>query len=222
MTVFEQIRYIASGMLVTFKLVPCVIVATIIIGAFIGIIQFYRVPVLSRIIDLYILAMRGVPPLVVIMLLFYTINMSSGFVSALVCLTIYHSAYIAEIVRGGFQAIPHGQMEAGESLGLSYLSIMLRVYVPQVALQIIPALCGQFILVIKDTTLIALVGLEDIMWAARQLVTITFNPMEAYLIVFFLYYFICLIVELIAHRVEKKLSTDIKLSRTVKTNPQEV
>lgn len=60
------------------------------------------------------------------------------------------------------------------------------------------------------------------MWAARQLVTITFNPMEAYLIVFFLYYFICLIVELIAHRVEKKLSTDIKLSRTVKTNPQEV
>ena len=213
MTFFEQIRYISSGMLVTFELVPCVIVATTIVGAVIGIIQFRRVPVLSQILDLYILIMRGIPPLVVIMVLYYTINMSNGFVSAFVCLTVYNGAYVAEIIRGGFESIPRGQMQAGESLGLSYVSIMLRIYIPQVALQIVPSLCGQYILVIKDTTLISLVGLEDIMWAARQLVTITFNPMEAYLIVFFLYYFICLIVELVANRVEKSLSRDIRISR---------
>lgn len=218
MSAFAQIKYISSGMWVTFRLVPCVIVATILIGAVIGMIQFYRVPLLSRIIDLYIFVMRGVPPLVVIMLLYYTINMSSGFVSAFVCLTIYHSAYVAEIVRGGFNAVPRGQMKAGESLGLSYVSIITRIYIPQVALQITPSLCGQFILVIKDTTLISLVGLEDIMWSARQLVTITFNPMMAYLIVFILYYFICFIVEIIANGVEKKLSTDIKISRVVNPN----
>lgn len=215
MTLLEQVKYIATGMLVTFKLVPCVIIATIIVGSIIGIIQFRRIPVLSKIVDLYILVMRGIPPLVVIMLLYYSINMSNGFEAALVCLTIYHSAYVGEIVRGGFAAVPKGQMEAGESLGLRYISIMLRIYIPQVALQIIPSLCGQLILIIKDTTLISLVGLDDIMWSARQIVTITFNPFMAYLIVFVMYYLICLVVELIANAVEKKLSTDIKISRVI-------
>ena len=129
MSVWRQFIYISSGIGVTFKLVPCVIVAAIIFGVIIGIIQFQRIPVLSRIIDLYILVMRGAPPLVVILLLFYTLHVPNSFMAALVCLTVYHSAYVAEIVRGGFEAIPKGQMMAGESLGLSYWTIMLRIYV---------------------------------------------------------------------------------------------
>ena len=187
MSILEQVKYISSGMMVTFKLVPCVIIATIILGFIIAMVQFYRVPVLSHIIDLYVLTMRGIPPLIVIMLLYYTINMSNGFEAAFVCLSIYHAAYVTEIVRGGFAAIPKGQ--------------------------ITPALCGQFILVIKDTTLISLVGLDDIMWSARQIVTLTFNPLMAYLIVFVMYYLICFAVELIANAVERKLSTGLKAQR---------
>lgn len=213
MSILEQVKYISSGMMVTFKLVPCVIIATIILGFIIAMVQFYRVPVLSHIIDLYVLTMRGIPPLIVIMLLYYTINMSNGFEAAFVCLSVYHAAYVTEIVRGGFAAIPKGQMQAGQSLGLRYLPIMLRIYIPQVALQITPALCGQFILVIKDTTLISLVGLDDIMWSARQIVTLTFNPLMAYLIVFVMYYLICFAVELIANAVERKLSTGLKAQR---------
>lgn len=212
MSLFAQLKYISSGLLITFELVPCVIVATIILGSIIGIVQFWRVPLLSRIIDLYILIMRGVPPLLVILTLYYTVNMSSSFAAAFVCLTIYHAAYVAEIIRGGFEAIPKGQMLAGESLGLRYVTIMLKIYIPQVALHIVPALCGQFILVIKDTTLVSAAGVLDIMWATRQLVTITFNPMEAYLIVFVLYYLICLLVELFANWVEKRLSNDVKVN----------
>ncbi|MCE5236552.1 MAG: amino acid ABC transporter permease [Clostridiaceae bacterium] len=206
MSIFEQFNYISSGMGITFSLVPCVMLATILLGSIIGTIQYYRVPILSHILDLYILVMRGIPPLVVIMLLYYSINMSSSFMAAFACLTTYHSAYIAEIVRGGFAAIPKGQMQAGESLGLGYVSIMVRIYIPQVALHIVPSLCGQLILVIKDSTLVSAVGLEDIMWASRQLVTITFQPMTAYLIIFILYYVICLLIELLAHRVERALS----------------
>jgi len=211
MSIFDQLRYIASGMEVTFTLVPCVILATIVIGGIIGIIQFYRIPVLSRIIDFYILVMRGVPPLLVIMLLYYSINMSSSFLAAVVCLVVYHSAYVAEIVRGGFESIPKGQMQAGKSLGLNYISIIFYVYIPQVALHIIPSLSGQIILIIKDSTLVSAVGLEDIMWAARQLVTITFNPMLAYLIIFVMYYLLCSFVELTANQIEKLLSNDVKV-----------
>ena len=155
--------------------------------------------------------MRGTPPLVVILLLFYTLHVPNAFMAAFVCLTVYHSAYIAEIVRGGFEAIPAGQMMAGESLGLSYFTIMVRIYIPQVALHIIPSLCGQLILVIKDSTLVSVVGLEDIMWATRQLVTITFNPMLAYLLIFILYYLICLVVEFLGNRAERSLSKSVKV-----------
>ena len=203
--------YISSGIAITFKLVPCVMVAAIVFGCIIGIIQFQRIPVISWIIDLYILVMRGAPPLVVILLLFYTLHVPNSFMAAFVCLTVYHSAYVAEIVRGGFEAIPRGQMMAGESLGLKYWTIMLLIYVPQVALHIIPSLIGQLILVIKDSTLVSVVGLEDIMWATRQLVTITFNPMLAYLLIFILYYFICFIVEILGNRAEKALSKSVKV-----------
>jgi His/Glu/Gln/Arg/opine family amino acid ABC transporter permease subunit len=211
MPILTQLKYISSGIEITFELVPCVILATIVFGGILGIIQFYRIPVLSSIIDFYILIMRGVPPLVVIMVLYYSINMSSSFVAAFVCLVVYHSAYVAEIARSGFASIPIGQMHAGKSLGLSYLTIMFRIYIPQVALHIIPSLCGQMILVIKDTTLVSAVGLQDIMDAARNLVTITYNPWIAYLIIFVMYYLICLVVEVAANRIEKLLSNDVRV-----------
>lgn len=211
MSILQQIIYISSGIGITFRLVPCVMIAALVCGTIIGIIQFQRFPVISQIIDFYILIMRGAPPLVVILLLFYTLHVRDSFIAAFICLTVYHSAYVAEIVRGGFEAIPRGQMMAGESLGLSYWTIMFRIYVPQVALHIIPSLCGQLILVIKDSTLVSVVGLEDIMWATRQLVTITFNPMLAYFLIFILYYLICLVVEIIGNRAERALSHSVKV-----------
>jgi amine acid ABC transporter, permease protein, 3-TM region, His/Glu/Gln/Arg/opine family len=211
MSIFKMIGYISSGIGITFELVPLCILSTVIIGAILGIIQFKRVPFLSRIIDLYILAMRGVPPLVVLMLLFYSINFKSPFMAAFIALTVYHSAYVTEIVRGGFEAIPKGQMKAGESLGLSYPVIMLKIYIPQIVLQIIPSLCGQYILLVKDTTLVSIVGVQDIMWNARQLMEITFNPLVVYLLIGVFFYLLCLVTELIAVKVERSSSRNIKM-----------
>ena len=129
MSIWEMLRFISSGIGITFKLVPLCVLSTLALGAILGTIQFRRVPILSHLIDLYIVAMRGVPPLVVMMLLFYSINFSSSFSTAFIALTIYHSAYVTEIVRGGYEAVPKGQMQAGESLGLTYAQIMLRVYI---------------------------------------------------------------------------------------------
>ena len=210
MTVFSMLKYISSGIGITFRLVPLCLLSTIVIGSILGMIQFRRIPVLSSFIDLYILAMRGIPPLVVMMLLFYSINFSSSFLTAFIALTIYHSAYVTEIVRGGFASVPNGQMQAGESLGLSYWQIMLRIYIPQIVLQIVPSLCGQYILVVKDTTLVSIVGVQDIMWKARQLIAVTFDPITIYLLAGIIFYILCLVLEMIAHRVERRVSKTVK------------
>lgn len=210
MSIWEMLRFISSGIGITFKLVPLCVLSTLALGAILGTIQFRRVPILSHLIDLYIVAMRGVPPLVVMMLLFYSINFSSSFSTAFIALTIYHSAYVTEIVRGGYEAVPKGQMQAGESLGLTYAQIMLRVYIPQIMLQIVPSLCGQYILVVKDTTLVSIVGVQDIMWKSRQLIAATFDPILIYLMAGAIFYVLCALLELLAHRVEKKVSRNVK------------
>ena len=192
MTALEMVRYITSGIGITFKLVPCVVVSTLMVGIVIGIVRFRQIPVVSQAIDIYVTAMRGIPPLVVLMMLYFTADMSSAFVTSFVALTLYHGAYVSEIVRGGLTAVPRGQMEAGKSLGLGYVRIMFSVYLPQIMKQIIPTLCGQYILVVKDTTL--------------ELMAVTYKPMQIYLIVGLIYFVICWIIDMIAGRAERRVS----------------
>ena len=206
MHLHEMVVYITRGIGITFKLVPCVIVSTLIVGMIIGVIRFKNIKVISQIIDLYVTAIRGIPPLVILMMLYFTAHLGSPFMTAFVALTIYHGAYVAEIVRGGLEAVPKGQMDAGRSLGLGYIRIMLSVFIPQIMLQIIPTLCGQYILVVKDTTLVSVVGLQDIMWNAKELIAVTYDPIRVYFIIGVLYFVICFIVDMIASRVEKRVT----------------
>ena len=206
MTALEMVQYIVDGIGITFKLVPCVVVSTLIVGILVGVVRFRKIPVVSQIIDLYVTAMRGIPPLVVLMMLYFTVNMSSAFMTAFVALTLYHGAYVSEVVRGGLTAIPRGQMEAGKSLGLGFVRIMFSIYLPQIMKQIIPTLCGQYILDVKDTTLVSVVGLQDLMWNAKELMAVTYKPMEIYLIVGLIYFVICWVIDIIANRVENKVT----------------
>lgn len=205
MSLQEMVAYILRGIGITFKLVPLVVIATLIIGMAIGILRFRGLPKVSLLIDIYVTAIRGIPPLVVLMMLYFTLKLHNSFLTAFIALTIYHSAYVAEIVRGGLEAVPKGQMEAGESLGLKFPKIMTSIYIPQIILQIVPTLCGQYILVVKDTTLVSVVGLQDIMWNATELISVTYDPIRVYFIIGVLYFVICFIIDIIASRVEKKV-----------------
>jgi His/Glu/Gln/Arg/opine family amino acid ABC transporter permease subunit len=211
MTVGEMFLFISSGIKVTFQLVPLCILSTLVLGVVLGIIRFKRFPILSQIIDFYVGIMRGLPPLIVIMLMFYTLHFKSPFVAAFFALTAYHGAYLIEIVRGGLEAVSKGQMMAGESLGLSYMTIMLRIYIPQIVLQIVPSLCGQYILLVKDTTLVSVLGIQEILSRARQLMTILYNPMMIYLLIGVFFYILCLFLEIISTNVEKFVARKRKM-----------
>lgn len=206
MSISKMIRYMMSGIGITFKLVPLCMITTFVIGMLLGIILFRKFPIVKWLLTLYNIVMRGVPALVVLKLLFYSADFSSAFLAALISLTLYHSAYIGEIVRGCFESIPQGQMMAGESLGLGYWQIMFKIYIPQIFKQMIPMLCGQYILLVKDTTLVYIVGVQDIMWMGHQLMAQTFDPIMGYLMIGVFYYVLCTLIELVARHAEKRVS----------------
>ena len=129
-------------------------------------------------------------------------------VRAQVGIILFQAGYVAEVVRGGLQAIPRGQEEAAESLGLRYGPIMLLIILPQALRVVIPALTNQFIIIIKDTSLVAVVGLFDLLGIAEISVR---NPkwlgktFEAYAVVGLFYWIMCFSVSRVSLKLEERL-----------------
>ncbi|MCB1376416.1 MAG: amino acid ABC transporter permease, partial [Rhodobacteraceae bacterium] len=127
---------------------------------------------------------------------------------AMVAITLFSAAYTAENVRGGLQSIPKGQTEAAHALGLNGFQTMLRIVLPQALTAVIPVLVGQFIGLFKDTSLVALVGLFDLLGIAR---TILANPdwlgthMEVYLVIAAIYWIFSYSMSYASRRLEMTL-----------------
>ncbi len=206
MTIWQMIKYMLEGIGITFELVPLAVITTFIFGLILGMLSFRRIPVVKYLLKIYNVVMRGLPAMVVLKLIYYNADFSSAFMAALVSLTLYHGAYIGEIIRGCFETVPKGQMEAGQSLGIGYWKIMRKIYVPQILKPMIPMVCSQYILLVKDTTLVYIVGVMDMMWKGRQLMAMTFDPISGYLLIGVFYYILCSLIGLLGRRVEKQIS----------------
>jgi general L-amino acid transport system permease protein len=145
----------------------------------------------------YIEFLRGVPLVTV----FFTANLVvplalgdaniDAVVRAMVALTLFEAAYIAEIVRGGLQALPPGQLEAARALGLSPVRATLLITLPQALRIVIPTLVGQFITMFKDTSLVAIIGLTDLLGISRSVLSqsaFTGRHREIYLFIAVIYF----------------------------------
>ncbi len=114
-----------------------------------------------------------------------------NFVSGLICLALFEGAYVTEIVRAGVEAIPRGQWEAGRALGLHSGQVMNEVVLPQAVRQMIPALAGQFISLIKDSSLISLISIQELTFAGTELAVSSGRVFEVWLTVAVLYFLLC-------------------------------
>ncbi len=145
----------------------------------------HRNPVLSvlnAILKVYVTVIRGTPMMVQLMIMGFVIFASSRnyvMVGALT-LGINSGAYTAEIIRGGLMSVDAGQMEAGRSLGLNYADTMRFIIVPQAIKAILPALGNEFIVLLKDTSLISVIGGKELLYAARGVVSRTYEAMYPY------------------------------------------
>jgi polar amino acid transport system permease protein len=171
--------------------------------------RFFRVPC-----TLYIEIIRGTPLIMVIFWVYFFLPIFiktylNVFWSATIALTLFTGAYLAEIVRGGIQNIPPGQMEAAVSTGLGYFQIMRRIILPQALKQMIPAIVGQFIAIFKDTSLAYVIGVLELTFVAQGLNNrLMVHPFEIYTTVAILYFICCYSMSIYAGKLEARLSPE--------------
>ena len=138
---------------------------------------------LNFIFQIYVTVIRGTPMMVQLMIMGFVIFSSSKDFAMVGALTlgINSGAYTAEIIRGGLMSVDQGQMEAGRSLGMNYTDTMRFVVVPQAIKAILPALGNEFIVLLKDTSLISVIGGKELLYAARSVASRNYEPMYPYI-----------------------------------------
>lgn len=158
----------------------------------------------------YIELIRGTPLLVQILFLFYVIANAAGldnrYVAGVLILSFFSGAYIAEMIRAGIESIPQSQLESARAIGLTSVQTYCHVIVPQALRQTLPPLAGQFASLIKDSSLLMVVGIQEFTLAAQQANSATLATIESYFPLAIGYLVLTLPISLMARRLEKRLT----------------
>jgi general L-amino acid transport system permease protein len=200
-----------GGLYLTVLLAAVAIGASFPIGVVVGVARVSRLPVVRALATVYIEVIRGIPFITVLLWFSVFVTLVSGDAlsrvqRAMVAMTVFTSAYVAEIVRGGIQSVPRGQVEAARALGLSGWQTMRHVVLPQAIKNMIPALVGQFISLFKDTSLAVIIGLSELVGTGRALLAITrylHDVREVYVFLLVVYFVFTSVLSAASRRLEK-------------------
>lgn len=208
------------GALMTLFLTVIAVCNGIIIGTFVGILRVIHNKVLNLLAGIYVDFIRGTPLLVQIFLIHFGAPPILGgifggepipinpFVSALLALSINSGAYVAEIIRSGIQSIDKGQMEAARSLGMTYRQSMRHIILPQALRRVIPPLGNEFIAMLKDSSLVSVIGMEEMVRKAQIIVTRSYRPTETWIEVGLLFLLMTLPFTQLVARLERRLKVN--------------
>ena len=192
-----------------------VTILSLIFGSILGIIfalfKLSKIKPLQWIANIYISIIRGTPLLVQILFIYFGIPMVFGFTwnlltAGVVIMSINAGAYMTELIRGGIESVDKGQMEAARSLGLSYGKAMAKVIMPQALRTMLPSIINQFIVTLKDTSLLSVIGLRELTQNTKIIVANNMEAFTMYFIVAVYYWVIVNILSLIANVIEKRTS----------------
>jgi polar amino acid transport system permease protein len=165
-SLIDSLPFFLKGLWVTVQVSVLSLIMSTVGGFLLGIIRSRRIRAINIVLAAYVDVIRGTPFLVQIFIVFFILPewgiQLEAFTSAVLSLTVYGTAYICEIVCAGIQAIPKGQTEAAVSSGLGWWQQMRYVVVPQALRPILPPLVGQYVLMIKDTAVVSVIGLTDV------------------------------------------------------------
>ena len=192
-----------------------------ILGIIFGLSSVVDNKISKAIAKVYVNIIRGVPMIVLAFFVFYGvpygIRTILGFKYTLtalqagtICLALNCGAYMSEIIRAGIQSIDPGQMEAARSLGLSYWRSMFRVVLPQAIKNMIPSIVNQFIITLKDTSILSVIGFPELVNKAQNVIAITFKSFQTWAIVAVMYLVVILLLQQVALGLERRLHRDRK------------
>jgi polar amino acid transport system permease protein len=197
------------GLWTTLWLSAAASVLGMIIGLVTGLCRVSQNLTLRNLSITYIELIRGTPLLVQIFIFYFflgTVLDISRIVAGISALAIFAGAYVAEIIRAGIQSIPKGQMEAARSLGMNVPQAMIYIILPQAFKRTLPPLAGQFISLIKDSSLVSVIAITDLTKSGREVITSTFATFEIWFVVAFLYLMLTMVLSQVIAWVERRLA----------------
>ena len=214
-----SLPYLISGSLITVRIWAISIALGVVLGLVTCLMRISPFRPLRAVAWVYIWIIRGTPMLVQAMVVYFGIPQVTGlrltpFTAGIITLCLNAGAYLAEIFRSGIQAVPKGQSEAARSLGLGAGRTMAKIVLPQAFKIAIPPMVNQFIITLKDTSILTVIGLPEIMNEAQQYVMIRWEYFQTYVIGAAYYLVVTSLLMVLANYVEKKISYDRKGNRS--------
>jgi len=208
----SNLQFLIGGMWWTILVSLCAIVLSVIVGALVAVAGLSKRKSLNRINRVYVEVFRAIPLLVLMLWVFYGLPVIIGlqlgvFATGVLSLAISDSAFEAEVFRAGIQSVPKGQVEAAKSLGLGWSLTMRLVVLPQAIKVILPALGNQFVYVLKMSSLISVIGLQELTRRANELNVSEYRPLETYTLLVVEYLVLILFVSYMVRRMERRMAT---------------
>lgn len=189
-----------------------------VIGLIFGILSVVKNKICNVIARIFVDVIRGVPMIVLAFFVFFGVPMfannllgAKGFTltalqAGIICLALNCGAYMAEIIRAGIQSVDVGQMEACRSLGMSYAKAMAKVVLPQAIRTMIPSIINQFIITLKDTSILSVIGFPELVNRAKSVVAITGNAFAVWAVVGVMYLIVITILSYVAKFIERRMN----------------
>jgi polar amino acid transport system permease protein len=201
--------FIPDGILRTLEVTVLSIVFSLFVGLITGLGRISRVPIINRIATIYVEIIRGIPLLVQIFYIYYAMGKLirvPDITAAVIAMTVCYGAYLGEIFRAGIQSIHKGQMEAAIALGLTRGQAMIRIILPQTVRVVLPPLGNEFIALLKDSSLVSILAVSDLLRRGREYAAKTFYYFEALTVVALVYLVMTLFFSKLVALMEERLN----------------
>lgn len=199
-----------GGLAVTLEVTGTALVLAFALGAVIAVLKVLPCRPLRLMLDFYTSVFRGIPLIVLLFIAYFATPQLTGFkismfAASVLTLGLNGSATVSETLRGGIEGVDPGQYDASRALALPYTTMMARIIIPQALRSVAPALVNEVITVLKSSSLVATIGLMDMMRAAQSVQALTYRAFEPFIVVAVIYYVIVMCLTAVARVLEKRL-----------------
>ena len=204
----QQLTRLFHAFLINLSFLPLVLFIGIIAGMAVALIRFYKIPVLSQILRTIVDILRGVPFLMLIYGAYFILPEVgvefSAYQAGILVLSMTSTAFLSETFLSGLNSISDGQYKAADSMGFRFHQKFLFIIFPQMMKIVLPALVGQIVMVVKDTSIVSLIGLGEIVRTSRQISLLTFDPFTSFGIVAVFFFILCFPLIILSKKLERR------------------
>ncbi len=205
----EILEFVPDGVMVTFEVTIISIILSFFVGLITGLGRISKNRVVNLIASTYVEVIRGIPLLVQLFYIYYAVGSLTRippFFAAILAMTVCYGAYMGEVFRAGIESIDKGQTEAAMSLGFNKKQTMFYVILPQAMRTILPPVGNEFIALLKDTSLVSIIAVADLLRRGREYATSTFHYFETFTMIALIYLVITLLLSKFVSYMEKKMT----------------